>query len=152
MNESKILYFSKYRRNDKGFDSNKIELINFIKDNINKGLKRDINIGLLVIEYKGILIGLTTYGDSLNDITSYLNKALEITEYKLNIFVCSRHKNNIINEEFAYAGDIKVTGTVYKEKSISKDLSIYDRDNKDYGKKLFAEIKRFAMTDASINR
>lgn len=46
LSESRIIYFSKYRRNDKGFNSDKREVIKFIKDDIDKGLKCDINICL----------------------------------------------------------------------------------------------------------
>ena len=97
-----VIFVSFYRRKDKGFHCDKDELLNHINRKIEEGLTGDRNIGAIVVNYKGKLVGLTTYGDSLDDIRYNLQDALKAAGGKLDVFVCARHDENKLKREYKY--------------------------------------------------
>ncbi len=92
LDEIRILYSSRWFSNEP----------KQLKENIlddwqtETGHIRDITV---LLEYKGKKICVTTYGDSLKDIISALNKIIEKFG-GCDIFVCGRHANNSLEEEF----------------------------------------------------
>lgn len=92
LDEIKILYSSRL------FSNNPKQLKENILDNwqTETGHIRDITV---LLEYKEKKICITTYGDSLKDILSALNTIIKRSD-GCDIFVCGRHANNSLEEEF----------------------------------------------------
>lgn len=118
LDEIKILYSSRL------FSNNPKRLKENILDNwqTETGHIKDITV---LLEYKGKKIGITTYGDSLNDILSALNTIIKRFD-GCDIFVCSRHENNSLEEEF-YDYNIDKFYSIPKERASSEGN--YDDEN-----------------------
>lgn len=118
LNEIKILYSSRL------FSDNPKQLKENILDNwqTETGHIRDITV---FFEYKEKKICVTTYGDSLKDILSALNTIIKRFD-SCDIFVCGRHANNSLEEEFS---DYKVNkiSKIPKNRSLSNEN--YNDDN-----------------------
>lgn len=131
--DSSVLYIFRKPRDKKS-------LIKRINDSIRDGLNSDTNIGLVVIQIKDKTIGITTYGDSLNEITTNLSKAIEITKGKLDAFVCARHdKNDVemeLNEFVSRVGSIVVNEPIHS-KRIEGNAADYNKANHKKGTKLY---------------
>ncbi len=110
--EIKILYSSRL------FSDKPKQLKENILDNwqTETGHIRDITV---LLEYEEKKICITTYGDSLNDIISALNKINNRFD-GCDIFVCGRHANNSLEEEF-YVYNADKSYTVNKERALSEE-------------------------------
>ncbi len=118
LDEIKILYSSRL------FSNNPKQLKDNILDNweTETGHIRDITV---LLEYKGEKICITTYGDSLNDILHALNKVMKRFG-GCDIFVCGRHANNSLKEEFSNYKVDKIK-RIQKNRSLSNEN--YNDDN-----------------------
>lgn len=125
LNEIKILYSSGL------FSDNPKQLKENILDNwqTETGHIRDITV---FFEYKEKKICVTTYGDSLKDILSALNKINNRFD-GCDIFVCGRHANNSLEEEF-YNYNVDEFYSIPKKRSSSEKY--YDSENTSTGKTL----------------
>ena len=101
-----IEYVSCFRRKDKGFHSDKDYLIGHLETSIEKGLAADINIGLIILSYKGKTIGFTTYGDAKADVRNNYETALRYTNGQLDLFICARHADNDVRTELDKSEEI----------------------------------------------
>lgn len=130
--DSSVLYVFRIPRDKKS-------LIKRINDSIRDGLNSDTNIGLVVIQIKDKTIGITTYGDSLKEIRTNLSRAIEVTQGKLDVFVCARHDNNDIemelNEFVSRVGSIVVNEPI-PSKRIEGNAADYNKANHKKGTKL----------------
>lgn len=125
LDEIKILYSSRL------FSESPKQLKENILNNwkTETGHIKDITV---LLEYKGKKIGITTYGDSLNDILSALNTIIKRFD-GCDIFVCSRHENNSLEEEF-YDYNIDKFYSIPKERSSSDEN--YNGENISTGSEL----------------
>lgn len=125
LNEIIILYSSRL------FSDNPKQLKENILDNwqTETGHIRDITV---FFEYKEKKICVTTYGDSLKDILSALNTIIKRFD-GCDIFVCSRHENNSLEEEF-YDYNIDKFYSIPKERSSSDEN--YNGENISTGSEL----------------
>lgn len=125
LDEIKILYSSRL------FSESPKQLKENILDNwkTETGHIKDITV---LLEYKGKKIGITTYGDSLNDILSALNTIIKRFD-GCDIFVCGRHANNSLEEEF-YDYNIDKFYSIPKERSSSDEN--YNGENISTGSEL----------------
>lgn len=125
LDEIKILYSSRL------FSDNPKQLKENILDNwqTETGHIRDITV---LLEYKGKKICVTTYGDSLKDILSALNTIIKRFD-GCDIFVCGRHANNSLEEEF-YDYNIDKFYSIPKERSSSDEN--YNGENISTGSEL----------------
>lgn len=106
MDDTVIEYVSCSRRKDKGFHSDKDYLIGHLETSIEKGLAADINIGLIILSYKGKTIGFTTYGDAKADVRNNYETALRYTNGQLDLFICARHADNDVRTELDKSEEI----------------------------------------------
>ena len=141
---SVVLYVSSFHRKDRGYHCDKDYLIEHISTSIEAGLTADRNIGLVILEIKGKIIGLTTYGDSLsNEIKPYFLDAVKVSKGKLDAFICARHDKNNVAEQFAtFANDFQVVEPAIPSEGMDKKagMTAFDEDNMRKGKELFEQI------------
>ncbi len=143
LEETRIVYVSCFRSNENRYNCKKEYLLSHINTSIEIGLHSDRNIGLVILEYKGSIIGISTYGDSLPKIKGYLNTSMNVTEYNLDVFVCGRHDNNEPLREFAeWINDFKAENVIPSKGIKNGSDEDKDRANAEKGKKLFDRIMK----------
>lgn len=129
MNGITVLYSSQFLSNDpKKLKENIVNKWYTAKGNIS-------NLSILV-QYNGKVVCITSYGDSIVDIKSALDRALRFFG-KCDIFICSRHMCNDPEMEFS---EYHPENIVIIEKARSLVNTDYDKDNVCKSEELYKNI------------
>lgn len=137
MNGITVLYSSRFFSNDP--KKLKENIVN--KWYTSKGNISDLSI---LVQYNGKIVCITSYGDSINDVKSALDRAIG-SFGKCDLFICGRHMCNDPEMEFS---EYHPENIVSIEKARSLVKTDYYKDNVCKSDELYKSIKE-ALTCSS---